>query len=317
MMELNYWLMSKVDLRTKPSKKAPRGSLGIIHLTPKMLNFRSIDPLIELALVEDIGIGDITTESTVSPSRQGMGTIIAKTGGVIAGLPIAQRVFEKIDATLDFRTLVVDGNRVEAMTQIATVKGSAASILTGERTALNFLQRLSGTTTLTAQFVAATAKYNVKIIDTRKTTAGWRAIQKYAVRVGGGYNHRFGLYDGVLIKDNHIIAAGGISQAIEMARAAVPHTMKIEIEVETLKQVEEALQAGADILLLDNMSIALMRAAVEKIAGRAVTEASGGITLDSVEAVAATGVELISVGALTHSAMPLDISLDLEVDTFL
>jgi nicotinate-nucleotide pyrophosphorylase (carboxylating) len=193
------------------------------------------------------------------------------------------------------------------------VKGSAISILTGERTALNFLQRLSGTATLTAQFVVATAQYNVKIIDTRKTTAGWRAIQKYAVRVGGGYNHRFGLYDGVLIKDNHIIAAGGIAQAVEMARAAVPHTMKIEIEVETLKQVEEALRAGADILLLDNMPVALMRAAVEKIAGRAVTEASGGITLDSVEAVAATGVELISVGALTHSAMPLDISLDLEV----
>jgi len=279
-----------------------------------MLNFRSIDPLIELALAEDIGIGDITTESTVSPSRQGMGAIIAKTGGVIAGLPIAQRVFEKIDPTLDFRTLVADGERVEAMTQIATVKGSAASILTGERTALNFLQRLSGTATLTAQFVAATAKYNVKIIDTRKTTAGWRAIQKYAVRVGGGYNHRFGLYDGVLIKDNHIIAAGGVAQAVKMARSAVPHTMKIEIEVETLDQVEEALHACADILLLDNMPVALMRAAVEKIGGKAVTEASGGITLDSVEAVAATGVELISVGALTHSAMPLDISLDLEVD---
>lgn len=277
-----------------------------------MLNFRSIDPLIELALAEDIGIGDITTESTLSPSQQGMGTIIAETGGVIAGLPIAQRVFDKIDPSLDFRTLVADGERVEAMTQIATVKGRATSILTGERTALNFLQRLSGTATLTAQFVATTAKYNVKIIDTRKTTAGWRAIQKYAVRVGGGYNHRFGLYDGVLIKDNHIIAAGGVAQAVKMARSAVPHTMKVEIEVETLDQVEEALHAGADILLLDNMSVELMRAAVEKIAGRAVTEASGGITLDKVEAVAATGVDLISVGALTHSVMPLDISMDLE-----
>jgi nicotinate-nucleotide pyrophosphorylase (carboxylating) len=199
------------------------------------------------------------------------------------------------------------------MTPIAEVNGRAKSILTGERTALNFLQRLSGTATLTAQFVAAAAKYDVNIVDTRKTTAGWRAIQKYAVRMGGGHNHRFGLYDGVLIKDNHIIAAGRVAQAIERARLAVPHTMKIEVEVETLDQVEAALRAGADILLLDNMPVNLMRDAVEKIAGGALTEASGGITLDCVEAVAATGVDLISVGALTHSAMPLDMSLDLEV----
>ena len=275
---------------------------------------RSIDPLIELALTEDIGIGDITTESTVSSSQQALGTIIAQTGGVIAGLPIAQRVFEKIDPSLSFQGLVADGAHVGEISTIATVKGSAKSILTGERTALNFLQRLSGTATLTAQFVAATAQCDVKIIDTRKTTAGWRAIQKYAVRAGGGHNHRFGLYDGVLIKDNHIIAAGSIAQAIEKVKSTVPHTMKIEIEVETLDQVEEALHAGADILLLDNMPVNLMKQAVKKIAGRAVVEASGGITLDQVEAVAATGVDLISVGALTHSAMPLDISLDLMVD---
>ena len=278
-----------------------------------MLNFRSIDPLIELAFEEDIGIGDITTESTVSELQQGLGTIITETEGVIAGLPIVQRVFEKLDTDLDFRMLVSDGDRVESITPIATVEGSAKSILTGERIALNFLQRLSGTATLTSRFVAATSQYDVKIIDTRKTTAGWRSLQKYAVRVGGGDNHRFGLYDGVLIKDNHIVAAGGIAKAIEQARSAVPHTMKIEIEVETLDQVAEAQAAGADIILLDNMPVNLMKAAVGEIDKDVLTEASGGITLDQVEAVAATGVNLISVGALTHSAMPLNIRLDLEI----
>ncbi len=280
---------------------------------PTMLSFRSIDPLIELAFAEDIGIGDITTESTVSSSQRGLGTIITETEGVIAGLPIAQRIFEKLDPDVDFRMLVTDGDCVESMTSIATVEGSAKSILTGERIALNFLQRLSGTATLTAQFVAATAKYDVKIIDTRKTTAGWRVLQKYAVRIGGGHNHRFGLYDGVLIKDNHIVAAGGVAKAIEQARSAVPQTMKIEVEVETLDQVAEAQVAGADIILLDNMPVNFMRAAVEEIDEDVLTEASGGITLDQVEAVASTGVDLISVGALTHSAMPLNIRLDLEI----
>lgn len=280
---------------------------------PAMLNFRSIDPLIELAFEEDIGIGDITTESTVSPSQRGLGTILTETEGVIAGLPIVQRVFEKLDSDLDFQMLVADGDCVESMTSIATAEGSAKSILTGERIALNFLQRLSGTATLTAQFVAATVKYDVKIIDTRKTTAGWRALQKYAVRAGGGHNHRFGLYDGVLIKDNHIVAAGGVAKAIERARSAVPQTLKIEIEVETLDQVAEAQAAGADIILLDNMPVSLMKAAVGEIDENILTEASGGITLDQVEAVAATGVNLISVGALTHSAMPLNIRLDLDI----
>lgn len=278
-----------------------------------MLNFRSIDQLIELAFAEDIGIGDITTEATVAPLQGGLGTILTETEGVIAGLPIAQRVFEKLDPDLDFRMLVADGDSVESMTPIATVEGSAKSILTGERIALNFLQRLSGTATLTARFAAATAKYDVKIIDTRKTTAGWRALQKYAVRVGGGHNHRFGLYDGVLIKDNHIVAAGGVAKAIERVQSTVPHTMKIEVEVETLDQVEEAQAAGADIILLDNMPVNLMKTAVGEIDENVLTEASGGITLDQVEAVAATGVNFISVGALTHSAMPLDIRLDLEI----
>ena len=278
-----------------------------------MLNFRSIDPLIELAFAEDIGIGDITTEATVSPLQGGLGTILTETEGVIAGLPIAQRIFQKLDSDLDFRMLVADGDSIESMTPIATVEGNAKSILTGERIALNFLQRLSGTATLTARFVAATAQYDVKIIDTRKTTAGWRALQKYAVRVGGGHNHRFGLYDGVLIKDNHIVAAGGVAKAIERVQATVPHTMKIEVEVETLDQVEEAQTAGADIILLDNMPANLMKTAIGEIDENVLTEASGGITLDQVEAVAATGVNFISVGALTHSAMPLDIRLDLEI----
>lgn len=280
-----------------------------------MLNLRSIDALLELAFAEDIGIGDITTEATVPSSQQGVGTIVAKSGGVVAGLPVAARVFDKLDTTLAFRALVSDGDEVAADTPIAEVQGSTKTILIGERTALNFLQRLSGIATLTAQFVNAVAGYDVKIVDTRKTAAGWRAAQKYAVRVGGGYNHRFGLFDGVLIKDNHIVAAGGIANAVRKAREAAPHTGKIEVEVETAEQVDEALEAGADILLLDNMSLELLRCVVERIGGSAVTEASGGITLARVREVAAAGVELISVGALTHSAMPMDISLTLTLRT--
>ena len=278
-----------------------------------MLNLRSLDPLIELAFQEDIGIGDVTTEATVPPIQKGIGTLLAKSEGVVAGLPVAERVFAKLDETLIFRALVNDGDAVIAGTLIAEVQGSAKTILIGERTALNFLQRLSGIATLTAQFVAAVADYDTKIVDTRKTAAGWRTVQKYAVRVGGGQNHRFGLYDGVLIKDNHIVAAGGIGNAVQRAQQAVPHTAKIEVEVETLDQVDEALKAGADILLLDNMSPGIMKSIVHEVGDLAVTEASGGITLDKVKTVAATGVDLISVGALTHSAMPMDISLTLTL----
>ena len=279
-----------------------------------MLNLRSIDALLELAFAEDIGIGDITTEATVPPSQQGVGTIVAKSSGVVAGLPVAARVFDTLDATLIFRAFVNDGDKVVSGAPLAEVRGSAKTILIGERTALNFLQRLSGIATLTAQFVNAVSGYAVNIVDTRKTAAGWRAVQKYAVRVGGGHNHRFGLFDGVLIKDNHIVAAGGIANAVRKARESVPHTGKIEVEVETAAQVDEALKAGADILLLDNMSLELMRRVVEQIDGRTVTEASGGITLERVREVAATGVNLISVGALTHSAMPLDMSLTLTLE---
>ena len=278
-----------------------------------MLNLRSLDPLIDLAFEEDIGIGDITTEATVSPTQEGVGTLLAKSDGIVAGLPVAERVFAKLDATVLFRALVNDGDAVKVGTPIAEVQGSAKTILMGERTALNFLQRLSGIATLTAQFVTAVADYDSKIVDTRKTAAGWRAVQKYAVHVGGAQNHRFGLYDGVLIKDNHIVAAGGIANAVQRARQVVPHTAKIEVEVETLDQVDEALKAGADILLLDNMSPSMMKSVVHEVGDLAVTEASGGITLKQVTTVAATGVNLISVGALTHSAMPMDISLTLTL----
>lgn len=278
-----------------------------------MLNTRSLDPLIELAFEEDIGIGDITTDAIVPSTQMGVGTLLAKSAGIVAGLPVAERVFEKLDPTLTFRRLVKDSEAVVAGTPIAEVQGTAQTILIGERTALNFLQRLSGIATFTARFVEAVAEYDTKIVDTRKTAAGWRAVQKYAVRIGGAQNHRFGLYDGVLIKDNHIVAAGGIGNAVQRARQTVPHTAKIEVEVETVEQVDEALEAGADILLLDNMPPGIMARVVQAVGNRAVTEASGGITLDSVKAVAATGVDFISVGALTHSAMPMDISLNLTL----
>ena len=282
-----------------------------------MLDLRPLEALINLALAEDIGLGDLTTAATVSPSVQGIGKIIAKSRGVIAGLAVAERVFRQLapndsEQAISFLPNIQDGEMVESCATIAEVGGSATSILAGERTALNFLQRLSGTATLTAQFVNAISHTSAQIVDTRKTTAGWRLLQKYAVRVGGGRNHRFGLYDGILIKDNHIVAAGGIKSAIAGAKKTIPHTLKVEVEVKMLDQISEALEAGADIVLLDNMTNTDMKTAVAKISGKALTEASGGITLDRVAGVAETGVDYISVGALTHSALPLDISLDLE-----
>ena len=283
-----------------------------------MLDLRPLEALINLALAEDIGLGDLTTAATVSPSVHGIGKIIAKSRGVIAGLAVAERVFRQLAPNesvqaISFLPKIQDGEMVESCATIAEVRGAATSILAGERTALNFLQRLSGTATLTAQFVNAISHTSAQIVDTRKTTAGWRLLQKYAVRVGGGRNHRFGLYDGILIKDNHIVAAGGIKSAIAGAKKTIPHTLKVEVEVKMLDQISEALEAGADIVLLDNMTNTDMKTAVAKISGKALTEASGGITLDRVAGVAETGVDYISVGALTHSALPLDISLDLEI----
>lgn len=288
-------------------------NLTSVGTNQHMLNLPSVDKLIDLAFSEDIGIGDITTESTIPSTQKGVGMLLAKSDGIIAGLPIVEQTFQRLDSGLEFRSFVDDGDAIDAGANIAEVTGTAKSILIAERTALNFLQRLSGVATLTAQFVAAVADYDSKIVDTRKTTPGWRAIEKYAVSVGGGHNHRFGLYDGVLIKDNHIVGAGGITAAVQRARDAAPHTAKIEVEVETFEQVSEALDAKADILLLDNMSIEMMQQVVQMVGDLAVTEASGGITLDRVRAVASTGVDYISVGALTHSAMPMDISLTLTL----
>lgn len=274
---------------------------------------KNSENLIDLALAEDIGIGDITSNSIVPSEQKAVGTILAKDSGIIAGLEIADKVLNKVDSKIEFIPLVVDGEKVDIGNEIAKVEGAARSVLTAERTVLNFLQRLSGIATLTNKFVSAVADYPAKIVDTRKTTPGWRALEKYAVRVGGGANHRFGLYDAVLIKDNHIAIAGSITNAVKSARVVIPHTTKIEVETETIEQVEEALRNRVEVIMLDNMAIGEMKKAVELIDHRAIVEASGGITLNTVEQVAATGVDLISVGAITHSAMPLDISMEIKV----
>jgi nicotinate-nucleotide pyrophosphorylase (carboxylating) len=269
---------------------------------------------VRAALAEDIGSGDITTLSTVQNSSA-TAFLIAKSPLVLCGLEVARAVFETVDSSIRISTPQLDGDKFQGdVERIAVIQGLARSILTAERVALNFLQRLSGVATITAKFVEAVAGTNARIVDTRKTTPGLRVLEKYAVRVGGGHNHRFGLSDGVLIKDNHIAAADGVTKAVLAARASAPHTMKIELEAKHLDQVEEALDAGADIILLDNMDLTTLRQAVAKINGRAITEASGGVNLTTVRAIAETGVDLISVGALTHSAPAVDISLDLSYE---
>ncbi len=273
----------------------------------------SIQNLIQLALTEDIGSGDITSNSVIPESAKAEALIISKSDGIIAGVDIACQVFHAVDKTIYPEFFVSDGDEIKRGQKLAIVFGSARSLLSAERTVLNFLQRLSGIATNTSKYVSAVSGYKAKIVDTRKTTPGWRVLEKYAVRVGGGNNHRFGLYDTVLIKDNHIAVCGSISKAVQMARKQIPFTMKIEVEVEDLDQVQSAIDSGADIIMLDNMSIEMMRQAVNLINGRAIVEASGGIRLDNVSAVAETGVDFISIGALTNSAMPLDISMDIVV----
>jgi nicotinate-nucleotide pyrophosphorylase (carboxylating) len=268
-----------------------------------------VDRLIRTALEEDIGPGDVTTAATVAPGTLGRAELVAKEEFLLAGIGVARRVFELLDEQVAFECLAEDGHAVKRGEVLAWLKGDAASLLQGERVALNLLQRLSGVATLTACFVKETAGTGATIVDTRKTTPGLRALEKYAVRIGGGGNHRMALYDGVLIKENHVTAAGGITAAITRARQHAPHTLRIEAEVRNLQEVTEALQAGADILLLDNMDLAQLRAAVELVGGRAVTEASGGVNLETVRAIAETGVNLISVGALTHSYRSVDISM--------
>jgi nicotinate-nucleotide pyrophosphorylase (carboxylating) len=276
----------------------------------------STSRLLDLALAEDIGGGDITSTVTVPVTRQAQGTILAKAPGVISGLDVAGEVFRRVDPAITFTPLVANGDAVAVMTPIATIEGAARSLLAGERVALNLLQRLSGVATVTAHYVAAIQGTKARIVDTRKTTPGLRSLEKAAVRHGGGHNHRYGLTDGVLIKDNHLAAVGGpdrVARAVALAREGAPHTLRIEIEVTTLTELAEALQAGADVVLLDNMDVTTMRQAVVMTEGRALLEASGGVTLETVAEIAATGVDLISVGALTHSAPALDISLDFDL----
>ncbi|HZG16189.1 MAG TPA: carboxylating nicotinate-nucleotide diphosphorylase [Candidatus Bathyarchaeia archaeon] len=277
-----------------------------------MWNNRELQRKIEEWLHEDIGFGDITTMSTIPENEQGVGILYAKEAGIIAGLPVAAQVFATVDAALVFKPVAEEGERVEEGQAVAEVSGAVRSILSGERLALNLLQRMSGIATRTSEYAQAVAGTKARVVDTRKTTPGLRMLEKYAVRVGGGHNHRYALYDAVMIKDNHIKGAGGITQAVTAARKAIPHTMKIEVEAETIAQVEEALQAGADIIMLDNMPNELMKQAVDLIGGRAIVEASGGVTLQTIGAIAQTGVDVISVGALTHSVKALDISLDLN-----
>jgi len=277
------------------------------------INLRAIRDLLEMALREDIGSGDITSESVVPADTMAKGTILSKSEGIIAGLDVAGEIFRMVDPEVDFRKLVSDGEQIHQKQEIATAEGPARSILTAERTVLNFLQRLSGIATLTSKYVRAAAGHKARVIDTRKTTPGWRVLEKYAVRVGGGHNHRFGLYEAVLIKDNHIAALGSISDAIARARERIPHTMRIEVEVEDMDQVREAIRAGADIIMPDNMDADEMTQAVKLIDGRAIVEASGGIRLEDIPTVAATGVDLISVGALTNAAPPLDISMSMTL----
>ena len=273
---------------------------------------RNIQPIIELALAEDLGTGDITSATTIPADAQGSAVLLSKANGVLAGLPIAALVMESVDARLVFRSLVTDGSVITHGERLAEIHGPARSLLSAERTALNFLQRMSGIATTTARYVQAIAGTGAIIVDTRKTAPGQRVLDKYAVRAGGGGNHRFNLSDGVLIKDNHIAAVGGIAAAIAAAHAGAPHTLKVECEVESLEMARQAVDAGADIIMLDNMSLEEMRACVALIGGRALTEASGGITFERVRAIAECGVNLISIGALTHSVIALDISLDYE-----
>jgi len=280
-----------------------------------MSNSQRLNTLIREWLAEDLGIGDITSAATIPASHESIGIIHMKDAGVVAGLPVAEAVFRMVDDRLKFRALVSDGARVSHGDVIARVHGNTRSILSGERLALNLLQRMSGIATKTDEFVSQIRDLPVRLVDTRKTTPGHRMLEKYAVRVGGGHNHRYGLSDAVMIKDNHIKAAGGIRQAIRSARQAIPHTMKIEVETESLEQVREAVDAGADIIMLDNMPIPAMEEAVRYIKSHAphvIVEASGGVTLQTVRSIALTGVDVISVGGLTHSVRALDISLDLN-----
>ena len=270
-----------------------------------------IDKIVEQALLEDIGTGDITSESIVPYDLKAKGIIKTSEEGVVAGLDIIYLVFKKLDPEICFQSKIKDGKNILSGEVLAKISGSARTILKGERVALNFLQRMSGIATITSKFCQQVKDFPVRIVDTRKTTPGLRILEKYAVSMGGGHNHRFGLYDAVLIKDNHITVAGGIRPAVNSVRKQISHTVKIEVEVENLSQLQDALRVKADIIMLDNMDLDTMEKAVKIAKGKALIEASGGITLEKVRKIAQTGVDLISVGALTHSVKSLDISMEI------
>lgn len=289
----------------------PGGSAAsLTHSVPRLPDIM-LESVVRAALLEDLGrAGDVTSNAIVAADTHVQTRIVAREAGVLAGLDLARLAFTLMDPRLQFDAYVEDGQRIEAGTHIASIQGSAHSMLSAERTALNFLGHLSGVATATASIASAIKPWGTRVTCTRKTIPGLRALQKYAVRVGGGSNHRFGLDDAVLIKDNHVAFAGGIRAAVERARAAVGHLVKIELEVDTLEQLDEALELGVDVVLLDNMSIPTLREAVQRARGKAITEASGRITLDTAAEVAATGVDLMAVGWLTHSVTVLDIGLD-------
>lgn len=278
-----------------------------VHKLPDII----VEPLVRMALAEDLGqAGDITTLSTVPDSARAKVVIAARDDGRIAGLDFAETAFRLVDATLIIKRLKPEGSDVKKGDEVMEVEGKARSILIAERVALNFIGRMSGIATLTLKMVRAVGNHKAQIAATRKTTPGLRAVEKYAVQVGGGIPHRYGLYDAVLIKDNHIAMAGGVKVAIRNAKAHIGHTVKIEVEVDTLDQLKEVMEEGVDIVMLDNMTLEQMAAAVKLVNGRAKVEASGGVTLDRIPHIAATGVDLISSGAITHSVPNFDVGLD-------
>jgi len=277
-----------------------------------MLQKHIIRGLIQIALEEDIGTGDVTTAAVLTGAEAGKAKAIAKADIVVAGIDVFREAFLFLDNSIQFTGYCDDGNVAETGEVLAEISGNLSSILMAERVALNLLQRMCGIATFTRRYVDEIKGTRAKILDTRKTAPGLRYFDKYAVRIGGGFNHRFGLYDGVLIKDNHIAAAGGISQALDRVRGRFPHTMKVEIEVKNLQEVEEALISGADVIMLDNMTIEDMRMSVAAVNGKVPLEASGNVTLANVRHIAETGVDFISVGALTHSVPASDISLKIE-----
>lgn len=279
-----------------------------------LLTKQSFTELVRLAIAEDLGTGDITTNATIPPSLTGTGRFISKDTGIICGWPVVQEVFAQLSPSIKLEIFLADGAATKPGETLGVISGPVREILSGERVALNFLQHLSGIATRTHRMVGLISEYpTVRLVDTRKTIPGFRTLDKYAVRVGGGHNHRYNLTDAVLIKDNHIAAAGSLKKAVESARVIIPHTMKIEVEVESKTQVLEALDAGVDILMLDNMKPEQLKSMVKLINKRALIEASGNITEENIRKVAACGVDIISAGVLTHSVQALDISLKIDL----